>query len=214
MADVLLNGKNGNGKKGKNGNGKNGNGENGAVKYQVSLIGLDVFDPVTMEVIHRAGAQRLPAWFLDTDYNGRCFHVCQAFFPRTGAWESLKKCAEGNARSKVCGTTWPERPAPPSRPARTQDFGEGDRRPRNELQVLDSGEKGATFELVYLCMISASAQDDCDGPHGVIPRPHLPMRSEGRHATWGIPVPKYRSKTCSTGVPWATSSQAARKTSR
>lgn len=77
--------KNGNGKKGKNGNGKNGD-----AKYQVGLIGLDVFDPVTMEVIHRAGAD-VPAWFLDTDYNGLVFHVCQAFFPRTGAWESLKK---------------------------------------------------------------------------------------------------------------------------
>jgi len=35
--------------------------------------------------------EQVPAWFLDTDYNGLCFHVCQAFFPRTSAWESLKK---------------------------------------------------------------------------------------------------------------------------
>jgi adenine-specific DNA-methyltransferase len=33
----------------------------------------------------------IPAWFLDTDYTGRCFHVCQACFPRTGAWDRLKK---------------------------------------------------------------------------------------------------------------------------
>jgi len=43
-----------------------------------------VFDPVTMEVEHRRGDD-VPAWLLDTDYNNLCFHVCQAFFPRTSA---------------------------------------------------------------------------------------------------------------------------------
>ncbi|MGE3850564.1 MAG: DNA methyltransferase [Planctomycetota bacterium] len=59
-------------------------------QYQVELLGLDVFDPATMESTGRKGDD-VPAWFLDTDYNGRVFHVCQAFFPRTGAWEKLKK---------------------------------------------------------------------------------------------------------------------------
>jgi adenine-specific DNA-methyltransferase len=59
-------------------------------QYQVELLGLDVFDPVTMEVMHHKG-EDVPAWFLDTDYNDLCFHVCQAFFPRTGAWENLRK---------------------------------------------------------------------------------------------------------------------------
>jgi adenine-specific DNA-methyltransferase len=59
-------------------------------KYQVELLGLDVFDPITMEVDHRAGDD-VPAWFLDTDYNDLCFHVTQAFFPRTGAWDNLKR---------------------------------------------------------------------------------------------------------------------------
>lgn len=58
--------------------------------YKVELVGLDVFDPVTMDVQHRSGDD-VPAWFLDTDYNGLCFHVSQAFFPRTSAWENLKK---------------------------------------------------------------------------------------------------------------------------
>jgi adenine-specific DNA-methyltransferase len=62
----------------------------GPARYQVTLLGLDVFDPVTMAVDHRPG-EDVPAWLLDTDYNGLCFHVCQAFFPRTGAWENLKK---------------------------------------------------------------------------------------------------------------------------
>lgn len=64
--------------------------ESGERRYQVELLGLDVFDPVTMETAHCSGLD-VPAWFLDTDYNGLCFHVCQAFFPRTQAWDSLKK---------------------------------------------------------------------------------------------------------------------------
>jgi adenine-specific DNA-methyltransferase len=63
--------------------------------YQVELLGLDTFDPATMNNDHIKGDE-VPAWFLDTDYNGLCFHVCQAFFPRTGAWESLKKALRGS----------------------------------------------------------------------------------------------------------------------
>jgi len=69
-------------------------------KYQVELIGLDVFDPVSMEVEHRTGDD-VPAWFLDTDYNDLCFHVCQAFFPRTGAWENLRRALKGRYEESV-----------------------------------------------------------------------------------------------------------------
>ena len=55
----------------------------------------------------------MPAWFLDTDYNGLCFHVCQAFFPRTGAWDNLQEGAQGRVRGQRCGTTWPARSARP-----------------------------------------------------------------------------------------------------
>lgn len=76
--------------------------------YQVELIGLDVFDPATMEVQHRKGAD-VPAWFLDTDYNENVFHVSQAFFPRTGAWESIKKALKATYDESVwdhlAGTT-------------------------------------------------------------------------------------------------------------
>ncbi|KAA0225180.1 site-specific DNA-methyltransferase [candidate division KSB1 bacterium] len=58
--------------------------------YQVELTGLDVFDPLTMKAERRKGND-VPAWFLDVDYNGMCFHVSQAFFPRTSAWDSLKR---------------------------------------------------------------------------------------------------------------------------
>ncbi len=63
-------------------------------QFEVELLGLDVFDPVTMEVVHRRGDD-VPAWFLDTDYNNLCFHVCQAFFPRTSAWDNLKRELKG-----------------------------------------------------------------------------------------------------------------------
>lgn len=60
-------------------------------RYQVSLLGLDTFDPATMETDHKSG-EMVPAWFLDTDYDpARCFRVCQAFFPKTGAWDNLKR---------------------------------------------------------------------------------------------------------------------------
>ena len=68
--------------------------------YRVELLGLDVFDPVAMDSDHREGHD-VPAWFLDTDYNGLCFHVCQAFFPRTSAWEGLKRSLRGKFEDSV-----------------------------------------------------------------------------------------------------------------
>jgi adenine-specific DNA-methyltransferase len=68
--------------------------------YRVELLGLDVFDPVTMATEHRRGDD-VPAWFLDTDYNGLCFHVCQAFFPRTGAWDNLKRALKAEYDESV-----------------------------------------------------------------------------------------------------------------
>lgn len=74
--------------------------EDGSDAYRVQLLGLDVFDPVTMQAEHYRGddaaeQDKVPAWFLDTDYNGLCFHVSQAFFPRTAAWDSLKRALKG-----------------------------------------------------------------------------------------------------------------------
>lgn len=64
-------------------------------RYEVELLGLDVFDPISMEN-HHAKGNDVPAWFLDADYNGLCFHVTQAFFPRTGAWDALKKALKAD----------------------------------------------------------------------------------------------------------------------
>ena len=67
---------------------------------QVELLGLDVFDPITMETDHRKGDD-VPAWFLDTNHNGLCFHVGQAFFPRTSAWDSLKRALKATYEEGV-----------------------------------------------------------------------------------------------------------------
>jgi len=69
-------------------------------RYQVELVGLDTFDPTTMKPDHWPGAD-VPAWFLDTDYNELCFHVSQAFFPRTGAWEDLRKALKADYDDSV-----------------------------------------------------------------------------------------------------------------
>ena len=33
----------------------------------------------------------MAAWFLDSDYDSRCFCITQAFFPRQDAWEKIAK---------------------------------------------------------------------------------------------------------------------------
>ncbi len=68
--------------------------------FEVQLRGLDVFDPVTMDLDTRSGLD-VPAWFLDTDYNGLVFRVCQAFFPRTQAWDNLKRALKADFDESV-----------------------------------------------------------------------------------------------------------------
>lgn len=79
-----------------------------AERWQVELLGLETFDPVTMEADSVSGKE-VPAWFLDTDYNGMVFKVRQAFFPRTGAWEKLKRSLkvefEDGVWNHLAGTT-------------------------------------------------------------------------------------------------------------
>jgi adenine-specific DNA-methyltransferase len=74
--------------------------KDGPTKYEVELLGMDVFDPTTLEVNHRKGDD-VPAWLLDADYNGLCFHASQVFFPRTGAWDNLKKALKGDYEEAV-----------------------------------------------------------------------------------------------------------------
>ena len=68
--------------------------------FEVELRGLDVFDPTSFETVHRSGDD-VPAWFLDTAWTGLSFHVSQAFFPRTSAWDNLRKSLKGEFDESV-----------------------------------------------------------------------------------------------------------------
>jgi adenine-specific DNA-methyltransferase len=72
----------------------------GSQRYEVELLGLDTFDPTTFEAQHRNGSD-VPAWLLDTAWNGMSFHVSQAFFPRTSAWDNLKKALKTEFEESV-----------------------------------------------------------------------------------------------------------------
>jgi len=76
--------------------------------YQVTLTGLDIFNPDTLEAEPIDG-EGVPAWMLDTDYDGLSFHAAQVFFPKTSAWENLHKSLKGTFDDSVwahlAGTT-------------------------------------------------------------------------------------------------------------
>jgi adenine-specific DNA-methyltransferase len=59
-------------------------------EWTVTLEGVDIYDPVRNEV-RSTKAEKVAAWFLDSDYDGRCFCVTQAFFPNQDAWDKLAK---------------------------------------------------------------------------------------------------------------------------
>jgi adenine-specific DNA-methyltransferase len=62
--------------------------------YTVMMQGVDIYDPVT-NTIHSNRADKVAAWFVDTDYDGRTFCITQAFFPDKGAWEKLTRALKG-----------------------------------------------------------------------------------------------------------------------
>jgi adenine-specific DNA-methyltransferase len=62
--------------------------------YTVEMEGVDVYDPVSNNVVD-TGAAKVAAWFVDGDYDGRTFCITQAFFPDRSAWEKLSKALAG-----------------------------------------------------------------------------------------------------------------------
>lgn len=60
----------------------------------VELHGVDVYDAAKGEASART-TEEIAAWFLDHDYDGECFHVCQAFFPKRGSWAALARALKG-----------------------------------------------------------------------------------------------------------------------
>jgi adenine-specific DNA-methyltransferase len=59
-------------------------------EYVVEVEGMDVYDPVS-NTLFPTNKERIAAWFLDTDYDGRTFCICQAFFPDKSKWAKLAK---------------------------------------------------------------------------------------------------------------------------
>jgi adenine-specific DNA-methyltransferase len=57
-------------------------------EFVVEVEGMDVYDPVS-NTLFPTNQARIAAWFLDTDYDGRTFCICQAFFPDKTKWSKL-----------------------------------------------------------------------------------------------------------------------------
>ena len=76
--------------------------------FVAALRGVDIYDPTTGAVHHTRG-EDVAAWFLDTDYDGMTFHICQAFFPGApDAWDKLQRALRAQidpeAFAKMRGT--------------------------------------------------------------------------------------------------------------
>jgi adenine-specific DNA-methyltransferase len=75
--------------------------------WVVTLEGVDLYDPVN-NVVRSSKADKVAAWFLDSDFDGRCFCVTQAFFPSQKAWDKIAKAlktqADPSIFEKLAGT--------------------------------------------------------------------------------------------------------------
>ncbi|HEX5437028.1 MAG TPA: hypothetical protein VFW98_07710, partial [Gemmatimonadaceae bacterium] len=72
-------------------------------EYRVVMEGVDIYNPVD-NTIHATKADKVAAWFLDTDYDGRTFCITQAFFPDRSAWDKLARAL----KSTVAEDVWTE----------------------------------------------------------------------------------------------------------
>jgi adenine-specific DNA-methyltransferase len=68
--------------------------------YQVEMEGVDIYDPVTNAIIP-TNADKVAAWFVDTDYDGRTFCICQAFFPDKNAWSKLSAALKAEIPEEI-----------------------------------------------------------------------------------------------------------------
>lgn len=69
---------------------------------KIELRGVDTYDPST-GTVSALGKNQIDAWLLDHDYDGECFHACQAFFTRHGAWDSLARALRGELDEQALG---------------------------------------------------------------------------------------------------------------
>ena len=63
-------------------------------EYRIIMEGVDIYDPVK-NVIQPTNADKVAAWFIDSDYDGYTFCITQAFFPDRSSWKKLEKALKG-----------------------------------------------------------------------------------------------------------------------
>ena len=63
-------------------------------EYIVKMKGVDIYNPVE-NTVSSAGGDKVAAWFLDSDYDGRTFCITQAFFPDKRAWDKIARALKG-----------------------------------------------------------------------------------------------------------------------
>ena len=63
-------------------------------EYIVKMEGVDIYNPVE-NTVSSAGGDKVAAWFLDSDYDGRTFCITQAFFPDKKAWTKIARALKG-----------------------------------------------------------------------------------------------------------------------
>jgi len=66
----------------------------GVGEWRVVMEGVDIYDPVS-NTITPSRADKVAAWFVDSDYDGRSFCITQAFFPDKDAWSKLAAALKG-----------------------------------------------------------------------------------------------------------------------
>ena len=63
-------------------------------EYVVKMEGVDIYNPVE-NTVSSAGGDKVAAWFLDSDYDGRTFCITQAFFPDKKVWDKIARALKG-----------------------------------------------------------------------------------------------------------------------
>ncbi len=63
-------------------------------EYVITMEGVDIYNPVD-NTVNSAGADKVAAWFVDSDYDGRTFCITQAFFPDKKAWDKIARDLKG-----------------------------------------------------------------------------------------------------------------------
>jgi adenine-specific DNA-methyltransferase len=75
--------------------------------YTVTLEGVDIYNPVENTIL-ATSVDKVAAWFVDSDYDGRLFCITQAFFPDKSAWDklarALKSVVDESAFEALSGT--------------------------------------------------------------------------------------------------------------